>query len=77
MLGTGKILLIVSLQEMLKKYSNGIETGKKKKKKKKKSDTSNLIEWVDTSYIKKYTSQDELKELLESIESKYPNIAER
>ena len=61
---------------MLKKYSTRIENQKKKKKKKKKSSQNNVVEWVDTSFIKKYTDHDAMKELLESLETKHFNILE-
>ena len=60
---------------MIKKYSSRIETSKKKKKKKKQADNK-VVEWVDNSYIKKYTDYDEFKQLFDSIEAKYHNLAE-
>ena len=71
-----EIFRFLSIKEMIKKYSNRIETQKKKKKKKKKAANNDVIEWVDNSYIKKYTDYDALKEFLDSIETKFNKIAE-
>jgi len=63
------------IEEMLKKYSERLDKQKKKKKKKKKA----LVpyEWIDTSYIKTYSDQDQMRDILDKIETEHPDIAER
>ena len=65
----------LDIEEMLLKYSARMESGPNKKKKKKKK-KSNIMEWVDTSFIKNYNDHDQMKETLSRIENEHPNITE-
>ena len=62
------------IDDMIQKYSSRLENQKKKKKKKKQK--SEVAEWVDTSFIKNYTDQDQLKDVLTAVEAAHPHIAE-
>lgn len=63
------------IEEMLKKYSERLDKQKKKKKKKKK--VFQPIEWVDTSFIKTYSDHDQMRDILDKVQTDFPEIAER